>query len=88
MLEYQLDWIKNVDFLLMDTFYPSSDLTKSVGKIQNFQDFCQNWKGFSRKGTYVVCEMYFSWKLKLTFPEAGGSAGPLGKRDGTGSKMF
>ena len=24
----------------------------------------------------------------LTFPEAGGSAGPLGKRDGTGSKMF
>ena len=24
----------------------------------------------------------------FTFPEAGGRAGPLGNRDGTGSKMF
>ena len=27
-------------------------------------------------------------RSNFTFPEAGGRAGPLGNRDGTGSKMF
>merc|ERR1719400_1644040 len=69
-----------VDSLLRSASRIVSTLAKTSSRVVPFLD-TEFWD-------VLLC--FFSIKIGacITFPEAGGRAGPLGNRDGTGSKMF